>query len=72
MYVYVWSTACTNLRFQEEKTYKFAHVFDGNDTQRDVFNRCAVDFVGDLSNGRNSLLFTYGKPPTYTISNDGA
>ncbi|KAH7706339.1 Kinesin motor domain containing protein, partial [Aphelenchoides avenae] len=55
----------------EEKSYKFAYVFDGNDTQRDVFNRCAVDFVGDLVNGRNSLLFTYGvtgSGKTYTVT----
>lgn len=45
---------------QTEKVYKFGHVFDSYDTQRDVFNRCAADFVGDIVKGRNSLLFSYG------------
>ncbi|KAH7712257.1 Kinesin motor domain containing protein [Aphelenchoides avenae] len=55
----------------EDKIYEFANVFDGYDTQRDVFNRCALDFVGDLVSGRNSLLFTYGvtgSGKTYTMT----
>lgn len=53
---------------QIEKVYKFGHVFDNYDSQRDVFNRCCGDFVEDLVRGRNSLLFTYGafkRPTTY-------
>uniref|UniRef100_A0A914PSI3 Kinesin-like protein n=1 Tax=Panagrolaimus davidi TaxID=227884 RepID=A0A914PSI3_9BILA len=43
-----------------EKLFKFDCVFDENDTQRDIFRRCSLDFVENLINGNDSLLFTYG------------
>uniref|UniRef100_A0A914YRB3 Kinesin-like protein n=1 Tax=Panagrolaimus superbus TaxID=310955 RepID=A0A914YRB3_9BILA len=43
-----------------EKIFKFDYVFDENDTQRDVFRKCALDFVENLVSGNDSLLFTYG------------
>uniref|UniRef100_A0A914PA13 Kinesin-like protein n=1 Tax=Panagrolaimus davidi TaxID=227884 RepID=A0A914PA13_9BILA len=43
-----------------EKLFKFDCVFDENDTQRDIFRRCSLDFVENLISGNDSLLFTYG------------
>ncbi|KAI6239383.1 Kinesin-like protein [Aphelenchoides fujianensis] len=56
-----------------EKLYKFAHVFEGYETQRAVFERCGYDFVENLIGGTNSLLFTYGvtgSGKTYTMTGD--
>uniref|UniRef100_A0A1I7XRB0 Kinesin-like protein n=1 Tax=Heterorhabditis bacteriophora TaxID=37862 RepID=A0A1I7XRB0_HETBA len=43
-----------------EKNFEFSLVFDDNDRQHTVFERCAVDLVEHLITGRNGLLFTYG------------
>jgi hypothetical protein len=43
-----------------ERIYRFGHVFDAADSQRAVFNRCALDLIEDLLRGKNSLLFAYG------------
>ncbi|VDM69741.1 unnamed protein product [Strongylus vulgaris] len=43
-----------------QKDFEFGYVFDENDRQQVVFERCAVDLVGDLLAGKNGLLFTYG------------
>uniref|UniRef100_A0AC35F4R5 Kinesin-like protein n=1 Tax=Panagrolaimus sp. PS1159 TaxID=55785 RepID=A0AC35F4R5_9BILA len=43
-----------------EKLFKFDCVFDEHDKQRDIFRRCSLDFVENLINGNDSLLFTYG------------
>jgi kinesin family protein 23 len=56
---------------QVERIYRFGHVFDGGDSQKEVFKRCCYDFVEDLVAGRNSLLFAYGvtsSGKTYTMT----
>lgn len=52
----------------------FTHVFDeslSNAAQADVFERVAFQLVGDLIQGKNGLLFTYGitgSGKTYTMT----
>lgn len=46
--------------FQTDSVYKFAHVFEGSESQRAVFERCGYDLVENLIKGVNSLLFAYG------------
>uniref|UniRef100_A0A915E9B2 Kinesin motor domain-containing protein n=1 Tax=Ditylenchus dipsaci TaxID=166011 RepID=A0A915E9B2_9BILA len=54
------NTLNRNNAIQVEKVYRFGHVFDCDDSQKEVFNRCAVDLIEDLVKGKNSLLFAYG------------
>ncbi|EYB87625.1 hypothetical protein Y032_0259g486 [Ancylostoma ceylanicum] len=54
-----------------QKNYEFGYVFDENDRQQTVFERCAVDLIGHLLEGKNGLLFTYGvtgSGKTYTMT----
>uniref|UniRef100_A0A914QYI5 Kinesin motor domain-containing protein n=1 Tax=Panagrolaimus davidi TaxID=227884 RepID=A0A914QYI5_9BILA len=59
---YVKLIAPTNYvtRNNDAFLFKFDCVFDENDTQRDIFRRCLLDFVENLISGNDSLLFTYG------------
>ncbi|CAJ0602761.1 unnamed protein product, partial [Cylicocyclus nassatus] len=53
------------------KDFEFGYVFDENDRQQKVFERCAVDLIQNLLAGRNGLLFTYGvtgSGKTYTMT----
>uniref|UniRef100_A0A1I7S3T9 Kinesin-like protein n=1 Tax=Bursaphelenchus xylophilus TaxID=6326 RepID=A0A1I7S3T9_BURXY len=57
-----------------ESVYKFAHVFEPYESQRAVFEQSALDFVENLVNGQNSLLFTYGvtgSGKTFTMTGTG-
>ncbi|KAK6038195.1 kinesin motor domain protein, partial [Cooperia oncophora] len=55
----------------QPKDFEFGYVFDESDRQQVVFERCAVDLIEHLLNGKNGLLFTYGvtgSGKTYTMT----
>lgn len=50
---------------------KFTYLFDHNGSQKDIFDRVALDTCEDVLQGRNGLLFTYGitgSGKTYTMT----
>ncbi|KAK6748177.1 hypothetical protein RB195_001042 [Necator americanus] len=54
-----------------QKDFEFGFVFDENDRQQAVFERCATDLIEHLLAGKNGLLFTYGvtgSGKTYTMT----
>ncbi|KAE9549365.1 hypothetical protein FO519_007422 [Halicephalobus sp. NKZ332] len=56
-----------------EKEFKFAHVFDGRESQNAVFRRCAYDLLEGLFSGTSGLLFAYGvtnSGKTYTMAGE--
>ncbi|VDP05073.1 unnamed protein product, partial [Heligmosomoides polygyrus] len=53
------------------KNFEFGYVFDENDRQQAVFERCVIDLIEHLLEGKNGLLFTYGvtgSGKTYTMT----
>uniref|UniRef100_A0AC35UDV2 Kinesin motor domain-containing protein n=1 Tax=Rhabditophanes sp. KR3021 TaxID=114890 RepID=A0AC35UDV2_9BILA len=44
----------------EDSWFKFGQVFDEWDKQGEVFEKCGMDFIGDVLRGQSGLLFTYG------------
>lgn len=55
----------------QPKSFEFGYVFDENDRQQAVFERCTEDLIQQLLDGKNGLLFTYGvtgSGKTYTMT----
>ncbi|KJH44849.1 kinesin motor domain protein [Dictyocaulus viviparus] len=53
------------------KNFEFGYVFDESDSQQEVFERCTLDLIEHLLDGKNGLLFTYGvtgSGKTYTMT----
>lgn len=44
-----------------ETYYNFKYVFPENASQKDVFEEIAYPLTQDVLNGKDGLLFTYGK-----------
>eukprot|EP00900_Chrysochromulina_parva_P013585 jgi/Chrpa1/22227/Chrysochromulina_OHIO_Genome00012814-RA len=45
----------------EPKGFSFDHVFDGNDTQQDVYNALGAPVLQQVCNGFNASVFAYGQ-----------
>ncbi|KAI8144998.1 hypothetical protein BJV82DRAFT_604456 [Fennellomyces sp. T-0311] len=53
-----------------QKSFAFDHVFDGQSSQEQVFQSTASNLIGQVIDGRNTTLLTYGQSSTgksYTL-----
>src|ERR1700722_1478263 len=54
----------------QSSIYTFSHVFPPLTTQSDFFTKTTLPLIGDVLQGQNALLFTYGvtnSGKTYTV-----
>ena len=53
--------------------FKFTKIFGPNASQKDVFDECVSESVGDFVIGSNSLMFAYGTTnagKTFTVQGE--